>query len=169
MRQLGSKVVVVGVSASGKSEFARKLAKKTGLTLFHTDEIMWKPGWNYVGDEETVQQLREISARDAWLIEGFIEKGAFEYVLRSADTILYLDYPPLISAWRYVKRWLQHRKTPRAELPGCPEKFDFEFLRNIWLQKEVYRVNKFLRDMPDPEKVLRFKLPREARKFLERF
>lgn len=113
---LGKRIAVVGVSASGKSTFARKLALKTSLPLTHIDAVMWKPGWNYIGDDETVRKLKEISQQDEWIIEGFIEKEALEAVLTRAQSIIYLDYPRHVSAWRYIKRWFKHRKMGSATI-----------------------------------------------------
>lgn len=39
---VGNKVIVLGCSGSGKSTFAIKLREKTGLPLFHLDNIWWK-------------------------------------------------------------------------------------------------------------------------------
>jgi adenylate kinase family enzyme len=52
-----NRVVIVGASAAGKSTFARQLAKKIQLPLIHMDEIMWKPGWQYIGDEAVIDWL----------------------------------------------------------------------------------------------------------------
>ena len=109
MSKLGKRTVVLGVSASGKSTFARVLANKTDLPLIHIDQIMWKPGWQYIGDEETVRRIKEVSGNEEWIIEGYIEKGARVELFNQADTILYLDYPAWIPALRYIKRWWQHR------------------------------------------------------------
>lgn len=166
IESLGRRIAVVGVSASGKSTFARKLAAKTNLPLTHIDAVMWKPGWDYIGDEETVRRLKEISQQDEWIIEGFIDKNALEAVLGRADSIIYLDYPRYIPAWRYIKRWVKHRKNPRPELEGSPEKFSFEFLRRVWDKKEVYRLNKFLKTTPQSAKLLRLKSPKEAEAYL---
>ena len=163
---IGRKVAIVGVSAAGKSIFGRRFAEKVRLPLTHTDRIMWKPGWEYIGDDETVRQLQEVSSGDEWVIEGFLEKSAFDPVLVRADSIIYLDYPRYIPAIRYIKRWLKHRKDPRPELEGCPEKFSLVFLKRVWDRKEVYRLNKFLQTMPNPEKVVRLKSPKEAEKLL---
>jgi len=64
MKNLGGKIVVIGVSASGKSTFSRKLSKKLNLPLTLMDKIMWKPGWDYIGDEETVKKLDQISSQE---------------------------------------------------------------------------------------------------------
>jgi adenylate kinase family enzyme len=164
---IGGKIVVLGVSASGKSTFARKLGVKTGLPVTYIDSLMWKPGWQYIGDEETVRLIKEASERESWIIEGYIEKEARVNLFNNADTILYLDYPGWLSAWRYIKRWWQHRKKPRPELPGCPEKFSFEFLLRVYKKKEVYRLEKLFKEHDWNSKIIRFKSPKEAERFLK--
>lgn len=163
---LGSKIVVVGVSASSKSTFARSLAQKLGLPLTLMDSVMWRPGWNYVGDEETVRQLDRVSAQPEWIIEGYISKEARTFVFERADSIIYLDYSPLTSSWRYLKRWWKHRKNPRPELEGSPEKFDFKFLKLVWTKGEAISLNRFLKEVDPQTKVMTLHSPREARKFL---
>lgn len=112
--KLGKKIVVLGVSASGKSTFARALAAKTQLPLIHMDEIMWNPNWQYVGDEETLELISKTSENEEWIIEGYIDKSARVELFNKADVLLYLDYPAWIPALRYIKRWWQHI----AETPG---------------------------------------------------
>lgn len=167
MQGLGKKVVIVGVSASGKSTFARTLAEKTKLPLTLMDSIMWKPNWNYVGDEETVRKIDEISSHPEWIIEGYISKEARSFLFERANTIIYLDYSPLISSWRYIKRWWKHKKSPRPELDGCPEKFDLKFLKLVWTKGEAITLNKFLKLVENQNKILKFHSPRQANSFLK--
>lgn len=163
---LGNKIVVLGVSASGKTTFARKLSEKTGLPVTYMDEVMWRPGWKYIGDVETAAQIEKVSNNDSWIIEGFIDKNSQKSLFEKADTLLYLDYPGWLSAWRYIKRWLKHRKTPRPELPDSPEKFSLEFLLRVYKKKEVYRLEKLFKAVDFSAKTIRFKSPKEAKQFL---
>ena len=167
MRNLGKRILVLGVSASGKSTFARKLTTKIRLPLTHVDEVMWKPGWHYIGDEKTVERLHKIGAREEWIIEGYIEKGARPYLFERADTIIYLDYPRIVATLRYLKRWLKHRRNPRPELNGSPDKFDWEFMKLVWRKGESWSVNKFLSQMPNQDKVSRLHSLKATKNFLE--
>lgn len=162
MRNLGKKIVVVGVSASGKSSFARELGAKTNLPIIFVDSIMWKPGWNYIGDEETAKQLDKESAGSEWIIEGYITKNARAFIFERADTIIYLDYSSIVSSWRYIKRWWKHRKNPRPELEGSPEKFSFKFLKLVWTKGETWSLDKFLAQIPNQDKIIKIHSPREA-------
>jgi adenylate kinase family enzyme len=166
--KLGNKIVVLGVSASGKSTFARKLGKKIGLPVTHMDALMWKPGWEYIGEEETVTLIKEVSEKDQWIIEGYIEKKVRVELFTKVNTILYLDYPGWLSAWRYVNRTLKHRKNPRPELPGSPETFKFSFLKIVFTKGEVYKLEKLFKEHNWDSKIIRFKSPKESKVFLSK-
>ena len=56
-----------------------------------------------------------------------------ELRLAAADTIVFLDLPPLLCVWRVVRRWRRYRRQSRPDMaPGCPEKVDFGFIKWIW-------------------------------------
>lgn len=167
MRSLGKKIVIVGVSASGKSTFARRLAEKTKLPLFLMDSIMWNPGWQYIGDKETISKLEEISSGNEWIIEGYINKEARSFIFDRADTIIYLDYPPIIATIRYLKRWLKYRKHPRPELTGSPEKFDWKFMKLVWNKREAVSLNKSLAQMSNPDKLIKLTSTKQTKLFLQ--
>lgn len=161
-----NKIVVVGVSASGKSTFARKLAKKTGLPLTHMDKIMWQPGWDYVGDEVTAVEINKISQADKWIIEGYISEAARSDLFNMVDVILYLDYPSWLCVWRYLKRVWLHRKKARSELPGSPDKFSFKFMKLVWNKGEVWKLEKLLQENDWDNKIVRLKSPKQALEYL---
>ncbi len=164
---LGKKIVIVGVSASGKSTFSRKLAGALSLPLIPMDAIMWKPGWNYIGDEATVEKLKEVSSGSEWIIEGYISTTARTFLFERADTIIYLDYSPLTCATRYIQRWWKHRKDARPELEGSPEKFSFKFLKLVWSKGEAVSLNKFLKEVKPQSKIITLTSPNQATNFLK--
>jgi adenylate kinase family enzyme len=159
------KIVVVGVSASGKSTFARKLSHTTGLPLVHMDTIWWNPGWVEVGEEEAAKQLGEITTQDSWIVEGYVPKLARALVFERADLIIYLDYPRWVAACRYLQRWWRHKNNPRPELPGSPETFSFLFLKRIWKKQEAISLDRFLK-VVDPARLVVLKKPSEATSLL---
>ncbi len=167
MKKIGKRIVIVGVSASGKSTFARTLSEKAKIPLFLMDAIMWNPGWQYIGDDETVNKLKEISSATEWIIEGYISTKARTFIFERADTIIYLDYPPIVATLRYLKRWWKHRKNPRPELEGSPEKFDWKFLKLVWTKGEAISLNRFLAQVQDQSKLVRFTSPKQAETFIK--
>ncbi|TSD06323.1 MAG: adenylate kinase [Parcubacteria group bacterium Greene0714_7] len=166
VQNLGKRIVIVGVSASGKSVFARKLAQKINLPLIFVDAIMWQTGWSYIGDVETAKKLDEVSSASEWIIEGYIVKEARSFVFERADSIIYLDYHPLIASLRYIQRWWMHRKNSRPELAGSPEKFSWKFLKLVWTKGEAVSLNRFLAQLKDKNKIIKLHSPKEAKHFL---
>tara|TARA_B100001989_G_C24528031_1_gene459848 strand:+ start:740 stop:1252 length:513 start_codon:yes stop_codon:yes gene_type:complete len=167
MTKSPKKILIQGVSASGKTTFGEKLAHKLQRPVIMVDEIMWKPNWVYVGDEETAKKLKKVTSKEAWIIEGYIVGLVRQDVFDQADLILYLDYSGWFSAYRYMLRFIKHRNDPRPEILGCPEKFSLEFLWRVFKKKEVYKVEKLIRENNYESKVVRFKKPSEAKKYLD--
>lgn len=166
--KLNKKILIVGVSASGKSTFSRKLSEILNLPLTLMDSIMWKPGWVYVGDEIVVERLKEISKNPEWIIEGYIVKEARMFLFEEADLVIYLDYSRIIPAWRYIKRCFMHRKNSRKELTGSPERFSFKFLRTVWMKWEAITLDEFLDKLEDKAKIIKLKSPKEAEAFINK-
>jgi len=166
MQKIGKRIVVVVVSASGKSSFSRKLSKKINVPVFFMDSIMWKSGWNYIGDEETAKKINEVSNNTEWIIEGYIVKKERTFLFEKSDTIIYLDYSPVVASWRYIKRWWKNRTHARPELEGSPEKFSFKFLKLVWNKSEAISLDKFLSEVKKQEKIIKLSCPKETRKLL---
>ena len=64
------KVAVIGISGSGKSMYARRLAQQTGLPLLHMDMPFWKGNWQAVSEEEYLCERGKLIHKDQWIIEG---------------------------------------------------------------------------------------------------
>lgn len=166
MELIRERIVVVGVSASGKTQFAERLAAKHDLPLTKMDAIMWQPGWHYIGDEETVRRIHDKSAEKEWVIEGYIATAARADLFSRATQIVWLDYPGWLCAWRYLKRWWQHRHTPRPEMPGSPERFSFSFLKLVFTKGEVRGLQGLLNAKDNSRKLVRLNTPKSAQQFL---
>jgi adenylate kinase family enzyme len=126
------RVLVIGISGAGKSTFTRALAARTNLPVIHLDTEFWKPGWQVTPREEWRVKVAELVAREAWIMDGNFG-ASLDLRLPLADTVVWFDYPRHVCLARAVWRVLTTYGRVRADLaPGCPEKFDWEFLRFIW-------------------------------------
>jgi adenylate kinase family enzyme len=64
------KVIIIGSSGAGKTTFAKKLAEKTGLPLYHLDSIWHKADRSHITREEFDRILGDILSKDSWMIDG---------------------------------------------------------------------------------------------------
>jgi len=103
MTGLPSRVLLYGVTGSGKSTAARRLAAITGLPLVDVDEVCWQPGWVQVPAEEQRRRLTEICAGDRWVMD--TAYGVWtDVALARAELVVALDYPRGVSLTRLVRR-----------------------------------------------------------------
>jgi adenylate kinase family enzyme len=126
------RVLVLGSPGSGKSTFARKLGDVAGLPVIHLDQLFWEPGWVQVPNEVFLQRLRDVLAREKWIIDGNFA-STLDLRVPHADQIILLERSRLACVARVGRRVaLSHGITREDMAPGCPEKLDFEFLKYVW-------------------------------------
>ncbi len=163
------KVVIVGCGGAGKSTLARQLGHVLGLPVIHLDAKFWQPGWRMISKANEQAILQNIISQDAWIIDGNYQ-STIPIRFAAADTIIFLDFSPLLCLWRILKRYRQYRGTTRPDMSeGCPEKLDWSFLGWILSYRHVSRpvVLKRLMDYADNRSVLIFKNPGQVDAFIE--
>jgi hypothetical protein len=60
------RVALYAVTGSGKSTLAARLAALTGAPHVSVDDLMWRPGWVQLTDEEQVEAIRPWAEQPAW-------------------------------------------------------------------------------------------------------
>lgn len=126
------KVLVIGSSGAGKSVLSRRIGEVTGLPVIHLDKHHWRPGWTEPPKEVWREQVAELVKGEEWIIDGNFG-GTMEQRLEQCDTVVFLDLPRHVCAWRVLKRVITYRGDTRPDLAyGCPEKLDIPFLIWIW-------------------------------------
>ncbi len=128
------KVMIIGCPGSGKSTFARVLAKKTGLPLYYLDMMYWNPDRTTKPKEEFRAALRETVALSEWIIDGNYG-STLEIRMEACDTVIFLDYPVEVCLSGVEER---HGK-PRADMPWVETEPDLEFIEFIKKYNEESR------------------------------
>lgn len=164
------RVAMVGCSGGGKSRLARRLAEKTGLPVVHIDQEYWLPGWIAPPLENWRVRHAELIAELEWIIDGNSPNTLAARVAR-ADMVVFLDMP----RWRCLLRVLWRLLTTFGKVredmaPGCPERFDLEFLRYIWTFKldQEPRILEAFEKRSDACEVVRLSSTREVEGWLTR-
>jgi adenylate kinase family enzyme len=105
---VADRVLVYGVTGSGKTTLARKIAENTGLPWHSVDDLTWEPGWVGVPPEEQRRRIAAICAGDRWILDSGYSSW-LDVVLARLEFIVALDY----SRWRTLAR-LTRRSLARA-------------------------------------------------------
>jgi adenylate kinase family enzyme len=100
------RVSVVGLSGSGKTTTARRLAERIGVPFIELDALHHGPNWS----EPTAEEFRAraetaiSAASDGWVIDGSYAAKLGDLVLERADTLVWLDIPLQVCLQRLWRR-----------------------------------------------------------------
>jgi adenylate kinase family enzyme len=126
------RILVIGCSGAGKSTLARAIADHYRLPLIHLDRCYWRPGWTAPSEAEWFDEIERLIAEPEWVMD-----GNFSSTMRRraevADAIVFLDLPRRLCLLRVLRRAvLGYGRTRDDVAPGCPERFDWAFLKWVW-------------------------------------
>ena len=129
--ELGRRIVIWGVTGSGKTSLARGLAERLDVPRIELDAIRHKNGfdsvdWDVFRDILT-EQLKE--GAGGWVLDGNYGAIRDVYVSR-ADTLLWIHLPWRISFWRLFQRTVGRAWTrePLYNANGPRESWRLSFL-----------------------------------------
>jgi adenylate kinase family enzyme len=112
------RVVVVGSSGSGKTSVARALAERLKVHYVELDALHHKPNWTEAAADELREAVaQELSGRETWVVDGNYYGKLGDFVLRQADTVVWLDLPLRTCLGRLWTR-TTHRIRTKEELWG---------------------------------------------------
>ena len=128
---VGRRILIIGCGGSGKSTLSVALGERLALPVVHLDRLFWRAGWVQISRDAFDSALQLELAKPAWVMDGNYDR-TLPLRLRACDTVVYLDYPPLVCLWGVLCRQLRYRGRTRPDMAdGCPERVDRDFLRWI--------------------------------------
>ena len=157
------KVIVIGCPGSGKTTFAEKLHKRTGLPLFHLDAIWHKPDRTHISREEYDQRLAEILEVEEWIIDGNYSR-TLEVRMQASDTIFLFDLPTEVC----IQGATERLGKARYDVPWIDTELDPQFRQEIeeFPEKTLPRIYELLEKYKENRQVVIFKSRIQADEFL---
>lgn len=97
------RVLVAGVTGSGKTTLARRLAAMWGLRHVEIDALFHGPDWT--PRPEFLDDVRAFAAQERWVTEWqYTSKGTDEILPPRAHLAIWLDYPRHVVRSRLIRR-----------------------------------------------------------------
>ena len=116
------RILVYGVTGSGKSTASLRIAARTGLRPTLADDLTWEPGWVPVAEDEQRRRIAVVVAQDRWVLD--TAYGAWlDVVLPRVDLVVGLDYPRWFSLQRVLRRSVMRAIDKKPICNGNTESF----------------------------------------------
>ncbi len=170
---MADRVLIYGVTGSGKTTLARQLADRTGLPWHGVDDLTWEPGWVAVAPDEQRRKIGAICAGEQWILDSAYSAW-LDIVLGRTDLIVALDYPRWRSLGRLTRRTLMRALDRRHICNGNTESFRQAFSRDsiiAWhfrsFARKRDRMRAWVADPTGPQVVL-LTSPAATRRWLAR-
>jgi len=163
------RIMIIGQPGSGKSTLARKLGDRLNLPVFHIDRIHWQPGWIERPGPEKDRLCAEVHARERWIFEGG-RSVTWPERLDRADTLIWLDFPLSVRAWRVFMRTVKYHGQSRPDsADNCPENFNWEFTSWIWNTRNTgrERMREFFNQAPAGKQTFQLTNKKQVDSFVE--
>lgn len=125
------RILVVGVTGSGKTTVARLLATRLGLPHVELDELFWGPAWVRRSTDDFRSGVANATAGRRWVACGNYWHQLQDLTWGQADVIVWLDLPAHTSLINLVTRTLRRVAGRTALWHG-----NRETLRNVFFSRE---------------------------------
>jgi adenylate kinase family enzyme len=173
------RLVVIGVTSSGKSTLAMELSKRLRLDFVELDALYWEPKWRGADDKTFSARVKTAVSTESWVVAGNYS-SVRPLIWPRAEALIWLDYPLPTVFWRLTRRTLRRWWTRELLWGTSREKLwdHFKLWSDDslfhWLFKTYWRRK---REIPQllalPEHkhltVFRFTNPKEADNWLNSF
>jgi adenylate kinase family enzyme len=171
------RIVVTGVTSSGKSTLAEKLAKRFGHQFIDLDALHWEPNWQGAPLEVFRERVEKATRAEKWIVAGNYHVVR-DLIWPRAEAVIWLDYPFLTVLWQLTHRtllrwwnqellWGTNRESLLQHLKLWSQDSLFHWLfKTYWRRK---RETPALLLQPEHQhlKLIRFKHPNETYEWFE--
>ena len=163
------KILIIGSSGAGKSTLAKRLHEILGIEIIHLDQHYWQRNWTRTDEEVWQRKVEKIlEGKNEWIMDGNY-RSTMHLRIPQADTIVWLDFFPIVCLYRIFKRRLKDNRAD--EIDGCKERVTFELIR--WALWKFPRENrkdilKRIEEVKNEKDVFVLKSNKEIEDFLDK-
>ena len=172
------RLVVVGVTSSGKSTLAERLAKHFDLNYIELDALHWEPNWHSAPREVFRDRVEKALQAEKWIVAGNYHI-ARDLIWPNAQAVIWLDYSLSRVLWQLTRRsfkrwwtqellWGTNREPLWTHFKLWSDESLYHWLfKTYWRRKREYPI---LLSQPENQhlKLIRFRHPKETQTWLER-
>jgi adenylate kinase family enzyme len=169
-----SRVLVYGVTGSGKTTLAGQIGARLGLPWYSVDDLAWEPGWVQVPDEVQRTNIVAICTQEEWVLDTAYSAWV-DIPLATADLVVGLDFPRWISLGRLLRRSLVRLIRRTSVCNGNVESIGALLSKDsivVWHFKSFKRKQQRMRRWqadPGQPRVLLFRTPKAVASWLRSF
>jgi adenylate kinase family enzyme len=170
------RVVVIGTSCSGKTTFARRLARGCEAPVVSLDVLFWRPNWTPSPDREFAAAIERATSGETWVVDGNYTRHQGLFWPR-ATTVIWLNYGFGTVMGRALRRTVGRMRSGEELFEGCRESFRQSFCSResilLWVLRTFARNRRTI-----PPRLRRaevagivvweFRRPEDAERFLAR-
>lgn len=138
---LPDRILIYGVTGSGKTHLARRLSDLSGIPFHGADDLTWELGWVQLPDEEQRRRIEQLCASPQWILDSAYAKWA-DIPVERANLIIALDYNRTLSLTRLLGRTWRRVVDKQPVCNGNFETLRLAFSRNsiiVWHFKSFKR------------------------------
>lgn len=134
------KILIIGLSCSGKSTLAKYIGDSFSIDTYHLDDYYWESPW-IKNDDFNINKI--INKKD-WVIDGNYFQLEFNKRLITSDVIIYLNCPIYIRVYRMLNRHIQYCLNPLNKNP-VSQKITLPFLiatiyKHLFFQPQLIKM-----------------------------
>lgn len=165
------RILVYGVTGSGKTTFAENLSHVLGIPWHSVDDLTWEPGWVVVAPQVQRDRITAICSQPTWILDTAY-KSWLDVPFASTELIIALDYPRWFSLARLFRRTISRLFDRKTICNGNRESLRSMLSRDsilVWhfrsYTNKHARIQSWVGDHSAPP-VLVFSTPSQATHFL---
>jgi adenylate kinase family enzyme len=169
---VADRILIYGVTGTGKSTLAAGLAERTGIAWHSVDDLTWEPGWTGVPEDKQRQRITEICAGERWILD--TAYGSWlDVPLARVQLIVALDYPRRVSLrrliWRTLRRIIERNEVCNGNTESLREAFSRESIV-VWHFRSFTgkraQIRAWAASPPGGAQVITLTSPRATRRWL---